>query len=102
MRVAFRDSCGIPAIGALRHVDYWMGNAYSSPKTIATVWTAISAGQQVWRHPRVPEAMLNIADAVGLKNRTLQKKHLKQLISQFPGTDAADKAKATRHSQVIS
>jgi TolA-binding protein len=38
--------------------------------------------------------MLNIAECqLVLKNKTAAKKTLKQLISQFPGSDASDKAK---------
>ena len=45
-------------------------------------------------HPRVAEVMLNMADCqLELKNKSAAKKTLKQLISQFPGSDASDKAK---------
>jgi len=51
-------------------------------------------GQQVCRPPRVPEALLNIAECqLELKNKNAAKKTLKQLITQFPGSDASDKAK---------
>ena len=77
------------------NVRYWMGNAYFLLKdcknSVSSYQTLIEEYQD---HPRVPEAMLNIADCqLDLKNKTAAKKTLKQLISQFPGSDASEKAK---------
>lgn len=77
------------------NVRYWMGNAYFLLKdcknSISSYQSLIEKYQD---HPRVPEAMLNVADCqLGLKNKTAATKTLKQLISQFPGSDASDKAK---------
>ena len=77
------------------NVHYWMGNAYFLLKdcknSIKSYQLLIDKYQD---HPRVPEAMLNIAECqVALKNKAAAKKTLKQLISQFPGSDASEKAK---------
>lgn len=77
------------------NVHYWMGNAYFLLKdcksSIGSYQTLIEKYQD---HPRAPEAMLNIADCeLETKNKTAAKKTLKQLISQFPGSDASEKAK---------
>lgn len=77
------------------NVYYWTGNAYFLLKdcrnSISSYQSLIDKYQD---HPRVPEAMLNIADCqVDLKNKIAAKKTLKQLISQFPGSDASEKAK---------
>jgi tol-pal system protein YbgF len=77
------------------NVRYWMGNAYfllKDCKNSVSSYQALTGEYQ--DHPRVPEAMLNIADCqLDLKNKTAAKKTLKQLISQFPGSDASEKAK---------
>ena len=45
-------------------------------------------------HPRVAEVMLNIAECqLALKSKSAAKKTLRKIISQFPGSDASDKAK---------
>jgi TolA-binding protein len=45
-------------------------------------------------HPRVPEALLNTAECqIELKFKTAAKNTLKQIITQFPGSDASEKAK---------
>jgi tol-pal system protein YbgF len=77
------------------NVLYWMGNAYFLQKdcknSVNSYQSLIAKYQD---HPRVQEAMLNIADCqLDLKNKTAAKKTLKQLISQFPGSDASEKAK---------
>jgi tol-pal system protein YbgF len=77
------------------NVLYWMGNAFFLQKdcknSIGSYQALIEKYQD---HPRVPEAMLNIADCQqNLKNNAAAKKTLKQLISQFPGSDASEKAK---------
>jgi len=77
------------------NVRYWMGNAYFLLKDCKNSVSSYQALVNKYQdHPRVPEAMLNIADCqMNLKNKTAAKKTLKQLISQFPGSDASEKAK---------
>jgi tol-pal system protein YbgF len=77
------------------NVHYWMGNAFFLEKECKS---SISSYQSLIGkypdHPRVPEAMLNIANCqLSLKSKTAAKKTLKQIISQFPGSDASEKAK---------
>lgn len=77
------------------NVHYWMGNSYFLLKdcknSIGSYQTLI---EKYLDHPRAPEAMLNIADCeLEMKSKTAAKKTLKQLISQFPGSDASEKAK---------
>lgn len=93
---AFRDFLkNYPQSVHEANVHYWMGNAYFLLKdcknSINSYQALISKYQD---HPRVQEAMLNIADCqLSLNNKTAAKKTLKQLISQFPGSDASEKAK---------
>ncbi|MGE5757397.1 MAG: tol-pal system protein YbgF [Sideroxydans sp.] len=93
---AFRDFLkNYPQSVHEANVLYWMGNAYYLQKdcknSISSYQSLIDKYQD---HPRVAESMLNIADCqVDLKNKTAAKKTLKQLISQFPGSDASEKAK---------
>ncbi len=77
------------------NVLYWMGNAYFLLKDCRNSIGSYQALVQKYQdHPRVPEAMLNIADChLEMKNKAAAKKTLKQLISQFPGSDASEKAK---------
>ena len=77
------------------NVDYWMGNSYFLLKDykncLNSYETLVSKFPD---HPRAAEVMLNIAECqLELKNKTAARKTLKQLISQFPGSDASDKAK---------
>lgn len=77
------------------NIYYWMGNAYFLLKdcrnSVSSYQMLIDKYQD---HPRVQEAMLNIADCqLELKNKPAAKRTLKQLISQFPGSDASEKAK---------
>ena len=77
------------------NVLYWMGNAYFLQKdcknSISSYQSLLDKYQD---HPRAAEAMYNTAECqVDLKNKTAAKKTLKQLISQFPGSDASEKAK---------
>jgi tol-pal system protein YbgF len=94
--VAFRDFLkNYPQSVHEANVLYWLGNAHFLQKdcknSIGSYQTLIERYQD---HPRVPEAMLNIADCQqNLKNNAAAKKTLKQLISQFPGSDASEKAK---------
>ncbi len=77
------------------NVLYWMGNAYfllKDCKNSAGSYQALIDKYQ--DHPRVPESMLNLAECqLEMKSKTAAKKTLKQLISQFPGSDASEKAK---------
>lgn len=77
------------------NVHYWMGNAYFLLKDCKNSISSYQALIEKYQdHPRAPEAMLNIADCeLEMKNKTGAKKTLKQLISQFPGSDASEKAK---------
>jgi tol-pal system protein YbgF len=94
--IAFRDFLkNYPQSVHEANVRYWMGNAYFLLKdwknSVSSYQTLIEKFQD---HPRVPEAMFNIADSqLNLKNKTAAKKTLKQLISQFPGSDASERAK---------
>lgn len=93
---AFRDFLkNFPQSAHEANIHYWMGNAYFLLKDCKN---SISSYQQLigkyQDHPRVQEAMLNSADCyLSLNNKTAAKKVLKQLISQFPGSDASEKAK---------
>jgi len=77
------------------NVLYWMGNSYFLLKDYKNCLA--SYGPLVTKfpdHPRVAEVMLNMADCqLELKSKSAAKKTLKQIISQFPGSDASDKAK---------
>jgi tol-pal system protein YbgF len=77
------------------NVNYWMGNAYFLSKEYANSLDSYQALVSKFQdHPRVPEAMLNIAECqLELKNKFAAQKTLKQIIVQFPGSDASDKAK---------
>jgi TolA-binding protein len=72
-----------------------MGNAYfllKDCKNSASSYQALIDKYQ--DHPRVPESMLNLAECqLDMKSKTAARKTLKQLISQFPGSDASEKAK---------
>ena len=93
---AFRDFLkNYPQSVHEANVLYWMGNAYFLQKncknSISSYQSLIEKYQD---HPRVAEAMFNTAECqADLKNKTAAKKTLKQLISQFPGSDASEKAK---------
>lgn len=94
--IAFRDFMRqFPQSVHEANVYYWMGNAYFLSGDYAnsqdSYQNLITRFQD---HPRVAEAMLNTAECqVELKFKTAAKKTLKQIISQFPGSDAAEKAK---------
>ncbi len=93
---AFRDFLkNYPQSVHEANVYYWMGNANfllrDCKNSVSSYQALIEKYQD---HPRVPEAMLNMADCqLDLKNKAAAKKTLKQLISQFPGSDASEKAK---------
>ena len=94
--VAFRDFLkNYPQSVHEANVQYWMGNSYFLLKDYKNCLNSYEALVSKFQdHPRVAEAMLNIAECqLELKNKTAAKKTLKQLISQFPGSDASDKAK---------
>jgi tol-pal system protein YbgF len=77
------------------NVYYWLGNASFLLKDCKGSVNSYQALIEKYQdHPRVPEAMLNIASCQqDLNNKSAAKKTLKQLISQFPGSDASEKAK---------
>jgi tol-pal system protein YbgF len=93
---AFRDFMkNYPQSAHEANVLYWMGNSYFLQKDCRNSISSYQALTAKFQdHPRVQEAMLNIADCqVSLKSNAAAKKTLKQLISQFPGSDASEKAK---------
>jgi tol-pal system protein YbgF len=93
---AFRDFLkNFPQSVHEANVNYWMGNSYFLLKDYKNALSSYEALVGKYQdHPRAPEAMLNIAECQSeLKNKPAAKKTLKQLISQFPGSDASDKAK---------
>jgi len=94
--IAFRDFLRqFPQSVHEANVHYWMGNAYFLTKDYANSLDSYQVLVSKYvDHPRVPEALLNIAECqLELKNKNAAKKTLKQLITQFPGSDASDKAK---------
>ena len=93
---AFRDFLkNYPQSVHEANVLYWMGNSYFLQKDCKNSVNSYQALIGKYQdHPRVQEAMLNIAACqLDLKNKAAAKKTLKQLISQFPGSDASEKAK---------
>lgn len=93
---AFRDFLkNYPQSVHEANVQYWAGNSYFLLKdcknSIASYQALIGKYPD---HPRVPEAMINVSDCqLSQKNKAAAQKTLKQLISQFPGSDASEKAK---------
>jgi tol-pal system protein YbgF len=93
---AFRDFLkNYPQSVHEANVYYWLGNASFLLKDCKGSVSSYQALIEKYQdHPRVPEAMLNIASCQqDMNNKTAAKKTLKQLISQFPGSDASEKAK---------
>ena len=93
---AFRDFLkNYPQSAHEANVFYWMGNASFIMKDCkGSVGSYQSLVEKYQDHPRVPEAMLNIADCqLSMKSKSAARKTLKQLISRFPGSDASEKAK---------
>lgn len=94
--IAFRDFIRqFPQSVHEANVYYWMGNAYFLTGDYAnsqdSYQNLITRFQD---HPRVAEAMLNVAECqIESKAKTTAKKTLKQIVTQFPGSDAAEKAK---------
>ncbi|HAF43514.1 MAG TPA: tol-pal system protein YbgF [Gallionellaceae bacterium] len=93
---AFRDFLqSYPQSVHEANVLYWTGNSFFLLKecksSIGSYQTLIEKHPD---HPRVQEAMLNVAECqLSLKSKSAAQKTLKQLISQFPGSDASEKAK---------
>lgn len=93
---AFRDFLqSYPQSVHEANVLYWTGNSFFLLKECKS---SISSYQTLVEkypdHPRVQEAMLNVAECqLSLKSKSAAQKTLKQLISQFPGSDASEKAK---------
>jgi tol-pal system protein YbgF len=93
---AFRDFLkSYPRSVHEANVLYWMGNAYFLQRDCKNSMSSYQKMIEKYQdHPRVQEAMLNIADCqLRLRKKTAAKKTLKHLISHFPGSDAAEKAK---------
>ncbi|MDD2702107.1 MAG: tol-pal system protein YbgF [Sideroxydans sp.] len=77
------------------NVYYWLGNANFLSREYAGSFAAYrNLLDKFPDHPRAPEAMLNMAECqLALKKKAAAKSTLKKLVSQFPGSDASDKAK---------
>lgn len=77
------------------NVYYWLGNANFLTREYAGSFAAYrNLLDKYPDHPRAPEAMLNMAECqLSLKKKTAARSTLQKLISQFPGSDASDKAK---------
>ncbi|MBC3861903.1 tol-pal system protein YbgF [Undibacterium jejuense] len=84
-----------PQSAYMGSAQYWLGNSYYAQRDCKST---ISAMQQLVKtypdHPKAPDAMLNIAGCyTELKEKVASKKTLETLISQYPGTEAAQAAK---------
>jgi tol-pal system protein YbgF len=93
---AFRDFLkSYPQSVHEANVRYWMGNAYFLVKDCKNSVSSYQALIDKYQdHPRVPEAMVNMAECqLTLNNKTAARKTLKQITSRFPGSDASEKAK---------
>jgi tol-pal system protein YbgF len=93
---AFRDFLqNYPQSVHEANVLYWAGNSFFLLKECkSSIGSYQALVGKYPDHPRVPEAMLNISDCqLSLKSKSAAQKTLKQLISQFPGSDASEKAK---------
>ena len=77
------------------NIRYWMGNAYFVLKDYKSSQESYQALVSKFEtHPKVAEAMLNIADCQELlNNKDAAKATLKQVIGKYPNSEAADKAK---------
>jgi tol-pal system protein YbgF len=77
------------------NVHYWMGNSYFLLKDFKNCVNSYELLVSKFPdHPRVAESMLNIAECqLALKSKRGAKKTLRKIITQFPGSDASDKAK---------
>ncbi|MFH2134544.1 MAG: tol-pal system protein YbgF [Pseudomonadota bacterium] len=93
---AFRDFLRqYPQSAHEANVYYWLGNANFLSREYAGSFAAYKNLLSKYPdHPRAPEAMLNMAECqLSLKKKSAARSTLKKLISQFPGSDASDKAK---------
>jgi len=77
------------------NIRYWMGNAFFVLKDYkSSKESYLTLVQQFKSHPKVAEAMLNIADCYELlNNKKAARRTLKRIIKKFPNTGAANKAK---------
>ncbi len=94
--IAFRDFLRqFPLSVHEANVYYWMGNSYFLTRDYEhSLESYQSLSKKFEDHPRLADAMLNMAECeLALKNKTSAKKTLKQIITQFPGSDAATTAK---------
>ena len=84
-----------PQSSHIANIRYWMGNAYFVLKdykgSLESYQILVSKFDT---HPKVAEAMLNIADCQELLNdKAAAKLTLKQVTEKFPNSEAANKAK---------
>jgi len=94
--LAFRDFLRqYPQSVHVANVYYWLGNAdFIAREYEGSLADYGNLLKQFPDHPRVPEAMLNMAECqLSLKKKAAARGTLKELISKFPGSDASDKAK---------
>lgn len=77
------------------NIRYWMGNAYFVLKDYKSSLESYQALVGKFEtHPKVAEAMLNIADCQELlNNKDAARATLKQVMGKYPNSEAADKAK---------
>lgn len=94
--LAFRDFLHkYPHSAHEANVYYWLGNANFLSREYAQSFAAYRKLLDKFPdHPRAPEAMLNMAESqLSLKKKSSARSTLEKLISQYPGSDASDKAK---------
>ncbi len=84
-----------PGASQLGDVQYWLGMAYAADhqcKQAVTVHTDFTS--KYANHPKVPDAMRNIGNCQrDLGDANAARTTWNKLIKQFPGSDAAGKAK---------
>lgn len=93
---AFQDFLNnYPQSAHVANIRYWMGNAYFVLKDYKTSLSNYQILVSKFEtHPKIAEALLNIADCQELLNdKEAAKLTLKQVIAKFPNSDAANKAK---------
>ena len=85
-----------PQSAYLGSAQYWLGNSFYAQRDCKSTITAMQQLVKAYPdHPKAPDAMLNIAGCyTELKEKVAAKKTLETLISQYPGTDAAQAAKS--------
>lgn len=94
--LAFRDFLHqYPHSAHEANVYYWLGNANFLSREYAKSFAAYRKLLDKFPdHPRAPEAMLNMAESqLSLKKKSSARSTLEKLISQYPGSDASNKAK---------